>query len=109
MKKNTQKMGKLRTQQESLWRLPMIAEVNAAEFRDRAGDLLSRVQSLQGSVLIRESGEPIAVLVDVESYRRLMWQRLDELTAPIREAFADIPEEVGHAMIDEAVRAVRHP
>ncbi len=87
----------------------MIAEVNAAEFRDRAGDLLSRVQSLQGSVLIRESGEPIAVLVDVESYRRLMWQRLDELTAPIREAFADIPEEVGHAMIDEAVRAVRHP
>ncbi len=87
----------------------MIAEVNAAEFRERAGDLLSRVQSLQGNVLIRENGEPIAALIDAEMYRRLMWQRLDELTAPIRAAFEDIPEEVGLAMIDEAVRAVRHP
>ncbi len=87
----------------------MIAEVNASEFREKAGDLLSRVQSLHGSVLIRESGEPIAVLVDVESYRRLLWQRIDDLTAPIRAAFADVPEEIGMAMIDEAVRAVRHP
>jgi prevent-host-death family protein len=87
----------------------MIAEVNASEFREKAGDLLSRVQSLHGSVLIRENGEPIAALVDVELYRHLLWQRLDELTAPIRAAFADVPEEIGMAQIDEAVRALRHP
>ena len=87
----------------------MIAEVNASEFREKAGDLLSRVQSLQDSVLIRENGEPIAALVDVELYRRLLWQQVDDLTAPIRAAFADVPEEIGFAEINEAVRAVRHP
>jgi len=87
----------------------MIAEVNATEFREKAGDLLSRVQSLQGNVLICENGEPIAALIDAEMYRRLMWQRLEELTAPVRAAFADIPEDIGVARIEEAVRAVRHP
>jgi prevent-host-death family protein len=87
----------------------MIAEVNASEFREKAGDLLSRVQSLQDSVLIRENGEPIAALVDVDLYRRLLWQRVDDLTAPIRAAFGDVPEEIGVAQIEEAVRAVRHP
>jgi hypothetical protein len=45
----------------------------------------------------------------VASYRHLLWNRIDDLTAPIRAAFQDVPEEEGMAMIDEAVRAVRHP
>jgi prevent-host-death family protein len=87
----------------------MIAEVNASEFLQNAGNLLSQVQSQQDTVLIRENGEPIAALVDVASYRHLLWNRIDDLTAPIRAAFQDVPEEEGMAMIDEAVRAVRHP
>jgi PHD/YefM family antitoxin component YafN of YafNO toxin-antitoxin module len=88
----------------------MVTEVSAVQFRQNPGEMLLAVQSQNTSTLVEENGKPLAALVDpitFESIRRLDsdWKRL---RSEVAEAFEDIPEEQGMAIIQAICVDVRH-
>ncbi|MCL2745665.1 MAG: type II toxin-antitoxin system Phd/YefM family antitoxin [Coriobacteriia bacterium] len=87
----------------------MITTVNAMKFRQNLGQMLSQVQYRNDSIVIEKAGEPVAALIDIELFQRLRrdWARFDELSAKIASDFADISEEEGMAIINDAVAEVR--
>lgn len=87
----------------------MVTEVSAVNFRQNLGEMLNRVQYGHDSIVINRDGKPVAALVDAELFARIrrMRDRFDELTAPIAEAFASIPESEGMAQIDAIVAEER--
>jgi len=87
----------------------MVIEVSAVKFRQNLGEMLNQVQYRNNSIVINKDGKPVAALVDAELFARIrrMGDRFDELSAKIAEAYADVPEEVGMAEIDDAVAAER--
>lgn len=87
----------------------MVSEVSAVKLRQNLGDILNQVQYRGDSVVVTKDGKPVAALVDAQLFERIrhMRERFDELTAKVAEAFRDIPEEEGMAMIDAAVARER--
>lgn len=87
----------------------MITEVSAVNFRQNLGEMLSRVQYRNDSILINEDGKPVAALVDAELFARIrrMRERFDALSERIAGAYAEVPVEEGLAEIDAAVAAER--
>jgi len=72
----------------------MIREVNAVDFRQNLGEMITRVQYQNDSVLIKKSGKPVAALIDAELFLRIraMRERFDILTDILVDAYKDIPE-----------------
>lgn len=89
----------------------MITEVSAVNFRQNLGEMLSRVQYRNDSILINKDGKPVAALVDAELFARIrrMRERFDALSERIAGAYAEVPVEEGLAEIDDAVAAGRKP
>lgn len=87
----------------------MITEVSAVNFRQNLGEMLSRVQYRNDSILINKDGKPVAALVDAELFARIrrMRERFDALSERIAGAYAEVPVEEGLAEIDAAVAAER--
>lgn len=83
----------------------MITEVNAVNFRQNLGEMLSQVQYRNDSIVIHKDGKPVAALVDPELFARIrrMRDRFDALTSRIAEAYAGAPAEEGLAEIDSVV------
>ena len=73
----------------------MVREVNAVNFRQNLGEMISHVQYRNDSVLIKKSGKPVAALIDPDIFNRirLMWDRFEHLTDKLAKAYADVPEE----------------
>ena len=61
----------------------MITEVNAVNFRQNLGEMLSQVQYRNDSIVISKDGKPVAALVDAELFARIrrMRERFDALSA----------------------------
>jgi prevent-host-death family protein len=87
----------------------MVKEVNAVAFRQNLGEMLNQVQYRKDSIVINKDGKPVAALVDAELFARIrrMWERFDELSQRVADAYASVPEEEGMAEIDAVVSAVR--
>ncbi|HVZ82234.1 MAG TPA: type II toxin-antitoxin system prevent-host-death family antitoxin [Terracidiphilus sp.] len=87
----------------------MITEVNAVNFRQNLGEMLSQVQYRNDSIVISKDGKPVAALVDAELFARIrrMRERFDALSSRIAEAYAETPAEKGMAEIDRAVARLR--
>ncbi|HZB89199.1 MAG TPA: type II toxin-antitoxin system Phd/YefM family antitoxin [Terracidiphilus sp.] len=87
----------------------MITEVNAVNFRQNLGEMLSQVQYRNDSIVISKDGKPVAALVDAELFARIrrMRERFDALSGRIAEGYAAIPADKGMAEIDRAVARAR--
>jgi prevent-host-death family protein len=91
------------------YRLKMITEASAVNFRQNLGEMLNQVQYRNDSIVISKDGKPVAALVDAELFARIrrMRDRFDALSERIAEAYAGAPIEEGLAEIDAAVAAER--
>lgn len=87
----------------------MITEVSAVKFRQNLGNMLNQVQYRQDSILINKDGKPVAALIDARLFARIrrLQARFDELSSRIERGFEHIPEDVGVAEIEEAIRDSR--
>lgn len=87
----------------------MITETSAVNFRQNLGEMLNQVQYRHDSVVINKDGKPVAALIDARLFERIrrMQGRFESLCKRIEAGYADVPEAVGMAEIDAAVRRVR--
>jgi prevent-host-death family protein len=83
----------------------MITEVNAVNFRQNLGEMLTQVQYRHDSIVINKDGKPVAALVDAELFARIrrMRERFDTLSSQLADAYAGVPIEEGIAEIDAIV------
>ena len=87
----------------------MITEVSAVKFRQNLGEMINQVQYRKDAVVVTKDGKAVAALIDVEQFERIRRarERFDEIAAKVADAFRDIPEEEGMALIDAAVARER--
>ncbi len=87
----------------------MINETNAVKFRQNLGEMLAQVQYRGDSIVINKDGKPVAALVDAALFERIrrMEARFEALSARLVSGFSAVPEEVGMAEIDAAIREER--
>ncbi|MDR1227498.1 MAG: type II toxin-antitoxin system Phd/YefM family antitoxin [Azoarcus sp.] len=87
----------------------MITEVNAVNFRQNLGEMLSQVQYGNDSIVINKDGKPVAALVDVELFARIRRMKtcFDALSERIAGAYAEVPLDTGLVEIDATVAAER--
>ena len=87
----------------------MVTEVSAVKFRQNLGEMINQVQYRKDAVVVTKDGKAVAALIDVEQFERIRRarERFDEIAAKIADAFRDIPEEEGMALIDAAVARER--
>lgn len=87
----------------------MFHEASAMTVRQNLGELLNEVQYRHSRVMITKAGKPVAALVNMELFERI--RKLDEeferMAGDLAIAFADLPEEKGAALIDEALKNAR--
>jgi prevent-host-death family protein len=87
----------------------MMIDVNAVTFRQQLGDMLNQVQYRNDSIVINKDGKPVAALVAAQLFARItrMQSKFDDLSGRIADGFAQIPQEQGMQMIENAVKAAR--
>lgn len=87
----------------------MITETNAINFKQNLGEMLDQVQQRHDSIVIKNNGEPVAVLVDARLFERMtrMDNHFATLCRRIEQGFAAIPEEQGMAEIEAAIAQER--
>lgn len=87
----------------------MLREATAMTVRQNLGELLNEVQYRHNRVMITRAGKPVAALVDLDLYERIrrLDTEFDEMSDQLAAAFADLPENEGSALVDEALRAAR--
>lgn len=87
----------------------MIIRMGAREARQKLSELVGRVHYGGDTVILESSGKPMAAVVPLEMFNRMMAERearfaiIDE----IRAKMPDVPEEEAEADIAEAIAAVR--
>jgi hypothetical protein len=87
----------------------MFLEVDEAEFRADPDAMLEGVQSGCEGIVIKADGRIIAALVHPHLFEQVrgMHERFDPVRAKIAGDFRGVPEEVGMATIEAAVREAR--
>jgi prevent-host-death family protein len=87
----------------------MITEINAVNFRQNLGEMLSQVQYRHDSIVIKKDGKPVAALVDAQLFERIrrLQARFDALCERIEAGFAQVPERQGLGEIEKAVELER--
>ena len=87
----------------------MITEISAVSFRQNLGEMLNQVQYRHDSVVINKDGKPVAALIDARLFARIrrLQSRFDALCERIEAGFATVPEAVGLAEIESAVKSER--
>jgi prevent-host-death family protein len=90
----------------------MLRETPAMTVRKNLGELINEVRYRHDRIVITKAGKPVAALIDMDLFERI--RKLDDefatLADDLARAFAEVPEEDGMALVDDAVRAARgHP
>lgn len=83
--------------------------IGAREARTRFADLIGRVHYGGETIIVERSGKPMAAVIPIELYEKLIAEREARFTVIDRlrdKSFGVSPEEV-EADIDEALKAVR--
>lgn len=87
----------------------MTIRIGAQEARRRFSEILGRVRDQGDTIIVENLGEPMAVVLPLELYERLMSQRQARFGVldRVREGLPDLPaEEVEHD-VAEALADVR--
>jgi prevent-host-death family protein len=88
-----------------------IARIRASEIRNRIGDILARVRYGGQHVVVERRGQPVAAIIGIEEYDRLIelrrqWEaaqrrrRFDAMRASAAES--DLTEEQAFRLLNEA-------
>ncbi len=87
----------------------MVQRVGAREARNNFSDLLGRVGYGGEVVIVERSGKPLAVVMPVDVYERLVAERDERFGAVdrIREKAPSWPEGEVEKDVDEGIRAAR--
>lgn len=87
----------------------MIIRMGAREARQKLSELVGRVHYGGDTVILESSGRPMAAVVPLEMYNRMMAEREERLRIidEIRAKMPQVPEEEAEADIAEALAAVR--
>ena len=87
----------------------MLREAPAMTVRQNLGELLNEVQYRQNRIVITKAGKPVAALIDMPLFERIrnLDEEFDKMAADLADAFADMSETDGQALVDEAVLAAR--
>lgn len=77
--------------------------------RQNLSELLTEVQYRGDRIVIAKAGKPVAAIIDMELFERV--RKLDKefaiMVEELTSAFADVREERGVALVDEAAQAAR--
>ena len=87
----------------------MITEVNAVEFRQNLGKMLSTVEYRNDAIIIQKDGRNVGALIDMTLFERIknMNDSFRKLTDELAAGYADVSEEEGLAEIDQVASEVR--
>ncbi|HLL45772.1 MAG TPA: type II toxin-antitoxin system Phd/YefM family antitoxin [Longimicrobiaceae bacterium] len=87
----------------------MIIRMGAREARQKLSELVGRVHYGGDTVILESSGRPMAAVVPLEMYNRMMAEREERFQAidEIRARMPLVSEEEADADIAEALAAVR--
>ena len=87
----------------------MIKTVGSRDARSRFSELLGEVHYGSQTVIVERSGRPMAAIIPVEVYRRLVAEREArfEVLDAIRRQMPDVPAEQVEQDVAQAVAAVR--
>ncbi|HEU0076334.1 MAG TPA: type II toxin-antitoxin system Phd/YefM family antitoxin [Longimicrobiaceae bacterium] len=87
----------------------MIIRMGAREARQKLSELVGRVHYGGDTVILESSGRPMAAVVPLEMYNRMMAEREErfQVIDEIRARMPHVPEEEAEADIAEALAAVR--
>ena len=87
----------------------MVVRMGAREARQKFSELLGRVHYGGETVILESSGKPMAAVIPLATYEKLMEERDAQFAIidKIRNSVPDYPEDEVEADIAEAVRAVR--
>jgi prevent-host-death family protein len=83
--------------------------MGAREARNRFADLLGSVRYGGQVVIVERAGQPMAVVIPMEMYERLVAEREArfQVLDRVRERLPQVPDEEVEADVAEAVGAVR--
>jgi prevent-host-death family protein len=87
----------------------MIIRMGAREARQKLSELVGRVHYGGDTVILESSGKPMAAVVPLEMYNRMMEEREErfQIIDEIRARMPQVSEEAADADIAEALAAVR--
>lgn len=87
----------------------MIIRMGAREARQKLSELVGRVHYGGDTVILESSGRPMAAVVPLEMYNRMMAEREERFKVidEIRARMLHVSEEEANADIAEALAAVR--
>ena len=87
----------------------MIIRMGAREARQKLSELVGRVHYGGDTVILESSGRPMAAVVPLEMYNRMMAEREErfQVIDEIRARMPQVAEEEAEADIAEALAAVR--
>ncbi|MAF09926.1 hypothetical protein CMK11_05680 [Candidatus Poribacteria bacterium] len=88
---------------------PMKQEITAIEARQRLGQLLDRAHYRSDEFVIKRAGKPMAAVIPMELYERLVRQRKEDFDAleRIRATMPHVPDELVDADIEASIQDVR--
>lgn len=87
----------------------MKQEITAIEARQRLGQLLDRAHYRSDEFVIKRAGKPMAAVIPMELYERLVRQRKEDFDAleRIRATMPHVPDELVDADIEASIQDVR--
>jgi prevent-host-death family protein len=87
----------------------MVVHVGSREAREDFDNVLGEVRTHGNTVIIEEAGEPIAAVIPLEVYERLVAERESrfQIIDHIKERVPDVSSEEVEADVAEAIAAVR--
>lgn len=87
----------------------MVVRMGAREARQKFSELLGRVHYGGETVILESSGKPMAAVIPLETYEKMMEEREARFAIidRIRDSVPDYPEDEVDADIAEALNVVR--
>ena len=87
----------------------MAKHISAREARNRFADLMGSVHYGGEEVIVERSGRPMAAVIPVKVYERLVEERRSrfEVINEIRSSLPDVPPEEIEKDVTQAIRRVR--
>ncbi len=87
----------------------MVTRISSSEARDRFADLVASSHYGGQITIIERSGKPMAAVIPIEMYKRLMAERETRFNVldNIRAHFPNVPPDQVEKDIAEAIAAVR--
>ncbi len=88
----------------------MTIRMSTQEARRKFSEILGRVRDEGDTVILESSGKPMAAVIPLELYERLMAERDEQFQVMdrIRERLPELPEQEVEQDVADALRSVRN-